>query len=286
MTVLGCRLARVDAPHQPVLETQRNAAPFSCLSSWPGLSEPRSRLKYDADRVVCPTNLSLCVEQAASDPLGWVVGITANEPCTVSKRVTHLLLGEIPMMRRNSASAFAVPLLVLMFSIGFLDLQHAQAEFLLGTPVNFGPIVKSEANENRPVLSNDGKTLYFHSNRPGGAGNADIWMATRESLHADWNPVQNFSAINTPADELAPFISADARTFLCGDGLVENQPATICQLFRDGDEGPWGPRSASPAPINDAVSNSSAAFLSADGNTLFFHVGILLALGYTVGPRS
>jgi len=34
-------------------------------------------------------------------------------------------------------------------------------------------------------LSFDGKTLYFASNRPGGSGKSDLWMATRIRLERD-----------------------------------------------------------------------------------------------------
>jgi Tol biopolymer transport system component len=50
-------------------------------------------------------------------------------------------------------------------------------------PVNLGPNVNSSAGaETRPSLSWDGTTLYFGSTRPGGDGNADHYMTTRESL--------------------------------------------------------------------------------------------------------
>jgi hypothetical protein len=51
------------------------------------------------------------------------------------------------------------------------------------TPVNLGPNVNSSAGaETRPSLSWDGTTLYFGSTRPGGEGNADHYVTTRERL--------------------------------------------------------------------------------------------------------
>lgn len=48
------------------------------------------------------------------------------------------------------------------------------------TPVNLGPAVNTSAAETRPSLSWDGTTLYFGSTRPGGEGNSDHYVTTRE----------------------------------------------------------------------------------------------------------
>lgn len=52
------------------------------------------------------------------------------------------------------------------------------------TPKNLGPMINSGSHDAQPMLSCDGTTLYFVSNRPGGVGNRsyDIYVATRKSL--------------------------------------------------------------------------------------------------------
>lgn len=229
-------------------------------------------LNHNGDGKSLAEYLLSSMERAANARFSWGVGMSANEPHNVELRINRLMSGDNKMIRISNYAKGPVLCCSIFLCVAAVHVNYARAQFVLGTPVNFGSVVNSEARESHPFLSNDGRTLYFHSgDRPGGVGIADIWMSTRNSLDADWNPVENFAAINTAASELAPFISTDGRTFLYNDGLVENQPATIYQLSRDSDEGPWGPRSAFPAPINDGVSNSSSAFLSADGNTLLFH---------------
>ena len=44
--------------------------------------------------------------------------------------------------------------------------------------MNLGPTVNSPALDGGPSISEDGLTLYFHSNRPGGSGGQDIWQAS------------------------------------------------------------------------------------------------------------
>lgn len=46
-------------------------------------------------------------------------------------------------------------------------------------PVNVGPVLNSTFNDNFPSVSSDRETLFFSSDRPGGSGGADIYIATR-----------------------------------------------------------------------------------------------------------
>ena len=65
-------------------------------------------------------------------------------------------------------------------------------------------------NETTPYLAPDGVTLYFSSDRKGGLGENDIWMAKRlDSTWQNWtDPVNLGSPINTPATEA--FFTLDA----------------------------------------------------------------------------
>jgi Tol biopolymer transport system component len=75
-----------------------------------------------------------------------------------------------------------------------------------GAPVNLGSTVNTVANEQCPLLSADGKQLLFVSNRTGGAGGLDLWMASRRDNRSDleWEPAVNLSAVNSGADEFGP----------------------------------------------------------------------------------
>ncbi len=47
------------------------------------------------------------------------------------------------------------------------------------TPENLGAPINTAATEQQPALSDDGRTLFFASDRDGGSGDLDIWMTTR-----------------------------------------------------------------------------------------------------------
>ncbi len=74
------------------------------------------------------------------------------------------------------------------------------------TPVNLGPPINSTFAENHPALSKDGLSLYFTSDRPGGEGLTDVWVARRACEDCAWEtpinlgPVINSTSVDAGAD--------------------------------------------------------------------------------------
>jgi WD40-like Beta Propeller Repeat len=48
-------------------------------------------------------------------------------------------------------------------------------------PINVGPSLNTEYNDMYAILTADGLTVYFTSDRPGGLGLDDLWVSRRES---------------------------------------------------------------------------------------------------------
>src|SRR3989454_8113909 len=72
-------------------------------------------------------------------------------------------------------------------------------------PVNLGPTINTGFNEQGPNLSKDGLTLYFGSDRPGGVGSFDLWVARRACADCPWDaPVNPGPVVNTTASETGP----------------------------------------------------------------------------------
>jgi hypothetical protein len=61
------------------------------------------------------------------------------------------------------------------------------------------------------VLTRDGLTIFFASNRPGGVGRSDVWVATRAGVDAAFSTPRNLTAVNTEWDELDLALSPDGR---------------------------------------------------------------------------
>jgi outer membrane protein OmpA-like peptidoglycan-associated protein/tetratricopeptide (TPR) repeat protein len=79
------------------------------------------------------------------------------------------------------------------------------------------PFNSSNYSVTHPSLSNDGKTLFFTSNMPGGFGESDIWKVTIESN--GYGKPENLGAeINTPGKENFPFITDDNTLYFASSG--------------------------------------------------------------------
>ena len=98
----------------------------------------------------------------------------------------------------------------------------AKADFIWGTPTKV-PNVNSSADDWSAIdwgadISADGLSLYFASNRPGGHGDYDIYVATRETTRDDWGtPVNLGSPPNSPYGAYEPSITADGLELYFSD---------------------------------------------------------------------
>jgi len=67
-----------------------------------------------------------------------------------------------------------------------------------------------------PSISDDGSTLYFAANLPGGYGQTDIWKINKEG--EEWSePINLGSNINTAGKEVFPFIHSDGTLYFSSD---------------------------------------------------------------------
>ncbi len=92
-----------------------------------------------------------------------------------------------------------------------------RTEYGWSEPINIGPPVNSPYWESQPSFSSDGKTLYYSSNRGGGNGGNDIWKAEMVGFQSDGTPffgkpVNLGKKVNTPFNEVSPFIHPDNHT--------------------------------------------------------------------------
>jgi len=81
------------------------------------------------------------------------------------------------------------------------------------------PVPVSELNTPQldltPGIRFDGLEIFISSNRPGGAGSQDLWVASRQSVDEPWSaPVNLGIPVNSGSAENFPTISADRRTLL------------------------------------------------------------------------
>ena len=81
--------------------------------------------------------------------------------------------------------------------------------------------VNTNSWESQPSISADGRFLIFSSSRPGGSGGKDLWYSVLNDKNTWQLPVNMGNAINTPGDEMSPFIHFDGKTlYFASDGRV------------------------------------------------------------------
>jgi len=132
--------------------------------------------------------------------------------------------------------------------------------------------VSSPANDFDPFFGPDGRELYFFSNRPGGLGGDDLYVARFEADRGELGPAVNLGpGVNSPGDEWAPTLSGDGlRLLFASDGRGGAGKHDLFVARRTAPEGvDWSGTAPLEGGINTEADEFDAAWL-ADGQTLVF----------------
>ncbi len=98
-----------------------------------------------------------------------------------------------------------------------------------------------------PSVSADGQRLYFASNRSGGKGGLDLYVS--HNMKGKWGlPVNLGDSVNTPRDEIFPFIHPDNTLYFATNSRKAVGGIDIFWTKRVAEE--WLPPVAMPEPIN------------------------------------
>jgi hypothetical protein len=144
-----------------------------------------------------------------------------------------------------------------------------------GTPKNMGKGINTSYFEDGAVLSPDGNTLYFMSERgqdlpwhnQKGYGHSDIWMATKKDK-TSWNdPVNLGPVINTEFDEGGIYPAPDGKTlYFCSNG--HNSMGGYDIFMTRNENGTWTTPVNVGYPIN-TIANERMFLLSPDGKMAY-----------------
>jgi outer membrane protein OmpA-like peptidoglycan-associated protein len=132
-----------------------------------------------------------------------------------------------------------------------------------GTPQNMEGI-NTEYLENSATLTEDDKTIYFTSNRPGGYGGTDIYSCEL-GKNGRWVNVRNLGPlVNTELDEESVFISANGQhLYFSSNGLAGMGDLDIYRSTFDPVKNEWGEPVNLGYPIN-SVENDTYFVMTAD----------------------
>ncbi len=118
------------------------------------------------------------------------------------------------MKNQTIITAIAAITLMAILPIPTLSQNNAATSSfsVFSQPQNIGTAVNSPDNESAAVVSPNGLSLYFSSNRSGTMGNIDLWVSQRATLTSAWGQPQNLEMINSPSNENLPSLSFDGKT--------------------------------------------------------------------------
>jgi hypothetical protein len=160
--------------------------------------------------VVAATLASFSVVAAAQDftpwsaptPLGPVVNTATTDGCPAIAK------SDLTLFLASSRPG----------GYGGMDIYVAQRDSVSdawGPPVNAGPAINSVANEICPTLAINGHHLYFVSDRLGGCGGQDLYVAWRRDKRNDfeWEEPENLGCtVNSSFNDFTPSLFEDEHS--------------------------------------------------------------------------
>ena len=144
------------------------------------------------------------------------------------------------------------------------------------------PELNSDDNETAPEVSADGLAIYFSSNRPGGKGGQDIYIARRDSRDADWDPPDLVPELNSTTADYSP-VEDDSGLVVYFHSNRDGGDQDLFVATRLSRDDPW----RAPMPIEELTTEGQDAdpFVTGDGLTLYFGTGPPDMLDIQVAPR-
>lgn len=137
-------------------------------------------------------------------------------------------------------------------------------------PFRFPEQINTEGWEPSACFSEDERTLYFSSDRPGGYGGTDIWKV-RKLPNGSWAlPLNMGPNVNTAYDEDSPFIHPDGKTlYFSSMGHKSMGGYDVFSTEYDDSLKQWSNARNMGYPISTAHDDIHFTW-SADANTVFF----------------
>ena len=129
--------------------------------------------------------------------------------------------------------------------------------------------LNTSANDGCPILDPGTNDLYMASNRRGGAGGLDIWIAHWNG--AGWDtPVNAGVGVNTRADEFCPDPAPGSRLFFVRRLTAKNTDIYVTSRRATGGFTTAQPLARSSSGINSAAEEWSPSFFTAGGTQFLY----------------
>ena len=135
-------------------------------------------------------------------------------------------------------------------------------------PKNLGQNINSDFWESAPSIAPDGNSIYFASNRPGGYGGIDIYVAYKNEK-GYWEEAINLGpSINTKGDDQTPFIHADNQSLYFSSNGRSGFGGSDIYVARKKIDGNWTTPINLGYPIN-TYDNEGSIAVASNGTTAY-----------------
>jgi Tol biopolymer transport system component len=201
-----------DVTELPVINTTgREGTPF--------ISANAERFYFFSERDGGPGNRDIWVSQLSGEapqPPELVRGVNSREsdllPWLSTDELTLLFVSSRPG-GRGSADLWRT--------------SRSSLDAAFEPPVNLFEL-SSGQNEGRVVLSANGLTAFFSSDREGGRGSPDLWMASRRDTDQPFSGLVDLWPLNTNRNEQDVFLSSDETELF----FASNRRGAESELWR------------------------------------------------------
>ncbi|MBL7970295.1 MAG: OmpA family protein, partial [Prolixibacteraceae bacterium] len=143
----------------------------------------------------------------------WSAPVLMNEPASLNSQGEELVLSFSPdrtlVVVARTVQQAAKPTAGTLFYMLNNDGQWTSPAML--------PFTSDGATYSDPMITADGSTLWFASNRAGGLGGFDIWKAAIAGPGVFSDPVHAGGEINTAGNEISPFQKPNGHLFFSSD---------------------------------------------------------------------
>ncbi|MBI5511565.1 MAG: PD40 domain-containing protein [Deltaproteobacteria bacterium] len=146
---------------------------------------------------------------------------------------------------------------------------RASSSAPFGPPVNVTEL-NSTGSETTPEITPDGLTLFFGSDRPGGAGSHDLYVSTRASRSAPWAAPARVAELATSSADYAAAPAGDAalRVVYASSRAGGAGGVDLYEAARTLSTDPFGPP-VSLGPLN-AGSEETSPWIDPTATALYF----------------
>lgn len=137
-----------------------------------------------------------------------------------------------------------------------------------GQPTEVQLVTDSTVSVGHPAISPDEMRLYFVSDMPGGYGGNDIWYVERRSIGGPFRtPVNAGAVINTPGDEMFPYIREDGTLFFSSNGHPGLGGLDI--FYAEADGLSWHNPTNMGTPVNSSGDDFGIVFRKGENSGFF-----------------